>query len=67
MHAPSKEKNDDSKDRFYEELGQVSIIFLSNIYNFLYVFIQNWEEIIFSNRKIGKMSLYQDSSNNGVK
>ena len=23
MHAPSEEKSDDSKDSFYEELGQV--------------------------------------------
>jgi hypothetical protein len=23
VHAPSEEKNDDSKDSFYEELGQV--------------------------------------------
>jgi hypothetical protein len=29
--APNEEKSDDSKDSFYEELEQVSIIFLSTI------------------------------------
>ena len=27
VHAPSEEKSDDSKEGFYEELGQVLIIF----------------------------------------
>jgi hypothetical protein len=32
VHAPNEEKNDDSKDSFYEELEQVFIIiFLSTI------------------------------------
>ena len=31
VHATSKEKNDDSKDSFYEELEQVFVIFLSTI------------------------------------
>jgi exonuclease III len=30
-HAPTEEKNDDSKNRFYEELEQVFIIFPSTI------------------------------------
>jgi hypothetical protein len=30
-HAPTDEKSDDSKDSFYEELKEVSIIFLSII------------------------------------
>jgi len=31
VHTPSEEKCDDSKDSFYEELGQVLFIFLSTI------------------------------------
>jgi hypothetical protein len=31
VHAPSEEKSDDSKYSFYEELEQVSIIFLSAV------------------------------------
>jgi len=35
MHAPSEEKNDDSKDSFYEELEQdFFVIFLSTIWKF---------------------------------
>ena len=31
VHVPSEEKSDESKDSFYEELGQVFIISLSTI------------------------------------
>jgi hypothetical protein len=34
VHAPSEEKNDDSKDSFYAELEQFSKIFLSTISKF---------------------------------
>jgi predicted glycosyltransferase len=33
-HASTEEKNDDSKDSFYEELGRCSIIFLITIRKF---------------------------------
>jgi hypothetical protein len=32
VHAPSEEESDESKDRFYEELKQVLIIFVSTIW-----------------------------------
>jgi len=34
VHKPNEEKNDDSKDSFYEELEQFSKIFLSTILKF---------------------------------
>ena len=34
VHAPSEEKSDDSKDSFYEELGQVFLLFSKAPYEY---------------------------------
>jgi len=68
VHATSKEKSDDSKDRFYEELQTVFfIIFLSTVRNFCQnILIQNWREDIFK-PTIGDEDFNQDSNDNGVR
>jgi len=68
VHAPSREKSDDSKDSFYEELEQVFDHFpkyhmkiLLGDFN-----AKVGRENIFK-PTIGNESLHQDSKNNGVK
>ena len=67
MHAPSEDKNDDSKDSFYEELEQVFDHFpryrmkiLLGDFN-----VKVGRENIFKTI-IGNDSLHQDSNDNGV-
>ena len=58
VHAPSEEKSDDSKDRFYEELGQVFNHFPKyNTEILLGDFNEKGGEGIFSNRQLG-MTFY---------
>ena len=68
MHAPSEDKSDESKDRFYEELEQV-----------FYHFPRYHKKILLGdfNAKVGRenifkptignKSLHQDSNDNGVR
>jgi len=68
VHAPSKEKSDESKDSFYEELDQV-----------FYRFPKHHMKILLGdfNAKVGRenifkptivnKSLHQDSNDNGVR
>jgi len=58
VHAPSEEKSDDSKDRFYEELEQVFNHFPKyHIKILLGDFTAKGGEGIFSKRKLG-MTFY---------
>jgi hypothetical protein len=58
VHAPSKEKRDNSKDSFYEELDQDFDHFPKYHTNILVGdFIQNWGERIYSNPQLG-MTVY---------
>ena len=68
MHAPSEEKNDDSKDGFYEELEQVFDNFpMYHIKIILGDFnAKVGRENIFK-LTIGNESLHQDSNDNGVR
>ena len=68
MHAPSEEKSDESKDRYYEELEQVFDHFpkyhmqiLLGDFN-----AKVGRENIFK-PTIGNESLHQDSNDNGVR
>ena len=68
MHAPSEEKNNDSEDSFYEELGQVF---------FFYHFPKYYIKILLGdfNVKVGRVNIFkltigneslpQDSNDNG--
>jgi hypothetical protein len=54
VRAPSKEKNDDLNDSFYEELEKVFDQFLSTVRKFCYeILTPNWGERIFSHRQLG--------------
>ena len=68
VHAPSREKNDDSKDSFYEVLEQVFDHFPKyDMKILLGVFkAKVGRENIFK-LTIGNGSLHQDSNNDGVK
>jgi len=68
VHAPSKEKRDDSKDSFYKELEQVFYHFpkyhvkiLLGDFN-----AKVGREVIFK-PTIGNVGLHQDSNDNGVR
>jgi hypothetical protein len=53
-HAPTEEKNDDSKDSFYVALEQMLDYFPKyHIKILLEILMQNWGERIFSNRQLG--------------
>jgi hypothetical protein len=59
VHAPSEEKSDDSKDRFYEELEKFSEHFRKyRMKMFWENFTQNWGQSLFSNRQVG-MTVYK--------
>jgi hypothetical protein len=68
VHAPSEDKNDDSKDSFYEELEQVFEHFLRYHMKILLgdfnAKVRRWN--IFK-PTIGNESLHQDSNDNGVR
>ena len=68
MHAPSAEKSDYSKDRFYEELVQgFNHCYKYHIKILLgYCNIKLGREDVFK-RTIGNKSLHQDSKDDGVK
>ena len=51
-HAPTEEKSDDSKHRFYEELEQLFDHFPKHMKILLGILIQSSGERIFSNRKL---------------
>jgi len=55
VHSSSKEKSDDSKDSFNEELEQVFFIIFLNTILKLYqeILIQKWGKRIFSNQQFG--------------
>jgi len=58
VHAPREEKIDDSKDSFYEELGQVFDTFPTyQMEILLEILMQKCGERIFSNRQLG-MGVY---------
>ena len=68
VHAPSEEKSDESKDRFYEELEQV-FDHLPKYHTKILLGDFNAKvgrENIFK-PTIGKESLHQDSNDNGVR
>jgi hypothetical protein len=68
VHAPSKDKSDDSKDSFYEELEQVFDHFpryhMKILIGDFYVKVER--ENIFK-PTIGNESLHQDSNVNGIR
>jgi hypothetical protein len=67
VHAPSEDKNDDSKDSFYEELEQVFDNFPRYHMKILLDFnAKVGRENIF-NPTIGNESLHQVSNDNGVR
>ena len=67
MHAPSEEKSEEPKDRFYEELEQVFYHFPKyHMKILLGDFNATVEENIFK-PTIGNESLHQDSKDNGVR
>ena len=68
MHAPSDEKSDESKDSFYEELEQVFDHLLKYHMKILLgdFNAKVGRENIFR-PTIGKESLHQDSTDNGVR
>jgi hypothetical protein len=66
VHAPSEVKSDDSKDSFYEELGQV----FDHFPRYVKILLGDFNakvggENIFK-PTIGNESLHQDSNDNGV-
>ena len=68
VHAPTKEKSDDSKDSFYEELEQVFDHFPKY---YMEILIGDFNtklvtEVIFK-RTVGNARLNQDSKGNGVR
>jgi hypothetical protein len=67
MHVPSKDKSNDSKDRFYEELEQVFDHFPECHMKILLgdLNAKVWRENIFR-PTFGVESLHQDSNNNVV-
>jgi hypothetical protein len=67
VHAPTEEKNDDSKDRFYKELEQV----FDNFPNYHMTILLDFNakvgrENIFK-LTVGNDSLHEDSNDNGVR
>ena len=68
MHAPSKEKSDDSKDSFYKELEQVFDHFLTYHMKILLgdFNAKVGREKIFKST-IGNERLHQDINDNGVR
>jgi hypothetical protein len=68
VHAPSQEKNEESKDSFYEELEQVFDNFPTYHIKILLrdVKVKVGRENIFK-LTIGNESLHQDSNDNGVR
>ena len=68
VHAPSEEKSDDSKDRFYEKLEQVFDHFPK--YN-MKIMLGDFSEIVgrenIFKSTIGNERLHQDSNDNGVR
>ena len=68
MHAPSEEKNNDSKDSFYDELGQVIDNFPKyHIKILLGDFKVKVGRVNILKLTIGNESLHQDSNDNGVR
>jgi len=68
VHAPSEEKSDDSKDRFYEELEQVFDHFPNyHMKILLGDFNAKVERKNIFKPTIGNESLHQDSNDNGVR
>ena len=68
MHAPSEEKNDDSKDGFYEELEQVFDNFpMYHIKIILGDFNAKVGRENISKPTIRNESLHQDNNDNGVR
>jgi len=53
VHAQSKEKSDNSKDSFYEELDQVFHNFLKYLMQIMLGDINEKWGVIFSNRQLG--------------
>jgi hypothetical protein len=67
MYAPSDEKSDEAKDRFYEDLVQVFYHFLKcHIKILLQDFNAKLERQNIFKPTIGNDSLHQDSNDNGV-
>jgi len=68
VHTPSKEKGDDKKDSFYEELEQVFDHFPKYRVKFLLADSNiklEWDDIF--KQTTGNQSLHQHSNDNGIR